>query len=151
MKSKTIFAVVAIGLITGTVLTGCRNTPEKNIEDAKENLREAKDDVKEAVNDALTAYRDEWHTFKFDAEAKIRDNEYTMNGYKDKMVKAGATQKAIFTKKIGELEQRNADLKRRVEEYRDEGKDKWEEFKQAFTDDLDALGKSLKDLKVNHK
>lgn len=146
MTTKTLFALVAIGLVAGTVSTGCESTPEKKIEDAKENLREAKHDVKEAVKDALTAYRDEWEGFKFDAETKLRENEYTMNEYKRKMVKADATQKAILNRKIEELGQRNAELQRRLGEYHDEGKTKWEEFKLEFTHDMDALGNSLKDL-----
>jgi len=151
IMSRTAFAFVAIVLLAGTAFTGCKSRPEEKIEDAKENLLEAKHDVKAAVNDALTAYRDEWQPFEFDAEARIRDNEYTMNGYKKKMVKADATQKAIFNKKIEELEQRNAELKRRLEEYHDEGKVKWEEFKQGFTHDMGELEKSLKELTVDDK
>lgn len=149
MMTRILF--MALGLLAGTVSTGCENTPDEKIQDAKKNLQEAKHDVKEAVNDALTAYRDEWESFRFDAEAKLRDNEYTINGHIKKMVKADPTQKAIFNKRIGELEQRNGELQKRLAEYHDDGKSNWEEFKQGFVHDLDALGTSLKGFSVHDK
>lgn len=151
MMTKTIFTLVAMALFAGAGSTGCENTPHEKIQDAKENLQEAKLDVKEAVKDSLTAYREEWQAFKFDAEAKIRDNEYVMNGYRDKIIKADPAQKTIFDKKIANLEQQNAGLKSRLAGYRDEGKSKWEEFKQGFVHDMDALGKSLESLTLDGK
>jgi hypothetical protein len=49
------------------------------------------------------------------------------------------------------LEQKNRDLKKKLEEYKDEGQSKWEEFKTNFKHDMDGIGKTMKDLfKDNH-
>jgi hypothetical protein len=45
-----------------------------------------------------------------------------------------------------ELEQKNRGLKKQLEEYKDEGESKWQEFKTNFSRDMDAVGKTVKDL-----
>jgi hypothetical protein len=34
----------------------------------------------------------------------------------------------------------------RIKEYKDEGESKWQEFKTNFSHDMDAVGKTMKDL-----
>jgi len=45
-----------------------------------------------------------------------------------------------------ELKQKNRDLKEKLENYKDEGESKWEEFKTNFNHDMDAIGKTISDL-----
>jgi len=47
---------------------------------------------------------------------------------------------------VAVLEQKNRDLKNTLEGYKDEGQDKWVEFKANFNRDLDGIGKTMKDL-----
>jgi hypothetical protein len=44
------------------------------------------------------------------------------------------------------LEQRNRDLKKKLEEYKDEGQSKWQEFKMNFKNDMDGMEKTIMDL-----
>jgi hypothetical protein len=44
------------------------------------------------------------------------------------------------------LEQKDIDLKNKINEYKFESKDKWEEFKRVFNNDMEVVGKSIKDL-----
>jgi predicted RNase H-like nuclease (RuvC/YqgF family) len=62
------------------------------------------------------------------------------------MEKTDSKTKAKYNKAVAELEQKNRDLKKKLEEYKDEGESKWQEFKTNFSHDIDGLGKTMKDL-----
>ena len=48
------------------------------------------------------------------------------------------------------MEQKNTDLKRRLDDYKQDGKENWEKFKIEFNRDMDELGKAFKDLTVKN-
>ena len=54
--------------------------------------------------------------------------------------------KADYKSKVSALEQKNAEMKKKMKDYRQDGKDKWQAFKTEFTHDMDELGKAFKDL-----
>jgi hypothetical protein len=141
MKNK-IYLLVVIGLTAGTLLIGCNKTSKQKVEGAKGVIGEAKQDLKDARTDFLA----EWQTFKRESEQTIEANEKTIDAFKLKMEKAGPKVKAKYSKEVAVLEQKNRDLKKRLEEYQDAGQSKWEEFKTNFKSDLDAIGKTMKDL-----
>jgi len=45
-----------------------------------------------------------------------------------------------------ELEQKNVELRKKLSEYKYEGKDSWETFKKDFNDGLDYIGNTLNDI-----
>ncbi len=141
MKNKY-FILTVIGLIAGSVLTGCDTNREKKVEDAKENVQQANQDLK----DAQAEYEKEWQQFKSDAELKISANEKSIDELKVEIKTAGKKFKAKYEKEVAVLEQKNIELKKKISEYKYEGKDKWEEFKRGFNHDMDLVGKALKDL-----
>jgi len=59
--------------------------------------------------------------------------------------------RADYEKNLNELEQKNKNLKMKMAEYQDSGKDNWESFKREFNHDMDELGKSLKNFTDNNK
>ncbi len=140
MKNKY-FILSVIGLIAGSVLTGCDTNREKKVEDAKDNVKQANQNLK----DAQVEYAKEWQQFKSDAELKISANEKSIDELKVEIKTAGKKFKAKYEKEIVVLEQKNIELKKKISEYKYEGKDKWEEFKRGFNHDMDLVGKALKD------
>jgi predicted RNase H-like nuclease (RuvC/YqgF family) len=81
----------------------------------------------------------------------IEANEKRIDAFKEKMEEAGLKVKAKFSEEVAVLEQKNRDLKKKLEDYKDEGQIKWEEFKTNFKHDMDGIGKTMKDLfKDNH-
>jgi predicted nucleic acid-binding Zn-ribbon protein len=134
MKNK-IFTFAVIGCIAGIILAGCEKTSEEKVEGAKQELKDAKAD-----------YLAEWQTFKAESEEQIKANEDRIDAFQEKMEKAGTKTKAKYSKAVAELKQNNRDLKRKLEEYKDEGEGKWHEFKTNFSHDMDAIGKTMKDL-----
>jgi hypothetical protein len=142
--------IIAVsGLIAVAGITGCESTSDQKVEIAEDNLREAKQDANEAVTEALTAYQDEWQAFRFDVRARLRDNQYTISGYRKIIAAGDSTKRRSLNIKNAEFGRRNNALIQRVRDYRDEGRVKWEEFKNGILQDLDTLGDSLKAFKVN--
>ena len=141
MKSKS-FILTIIVLIAISVLTGCNVNREKKVEDAKENVKQANQELKEAQAE----YEKEWQQFRYDAEVKIRANEKSIDELKTEILIASSKFKAKYEKEVVVLEQKNIELKKKISEYKYEGKDKWEEFKREFNHDMDIIGKTLKDL-----
>jgi transketolase len=129
------FTLAVIGCMVGIFLAGCGKTSEQKVEGAKQELK-----------DARTEYLAEWQKFKTESEEQIKANEKSIDAFKAKMEKAGTKAKAKYNKAVAELEQKNRDLKKKLEEYKDEGQSKWEEFKTNFKHDMDAIGKTIKDL-----
>jgi hypothetical protein len=134
MKNK-IFTFAVIGCMAGIFFAGCEKAPEQKVERANQELKDAKAD-----------YRAEWQKYKTDSEEQIKANEDRIDAFKAKMEKADRKTKAKYNKAVAELEQKNRDLKRRLEEYKDEGESKWQEFKTNFSHDMDGVGNTMKDL-----
>jgi hypothetical protein len=56
-----------------------------------------------------------------------------------------------YAQKIAELEQRNIDLKKRLDDFSAEGEAQWETFKDEFTRDMDELGNAFKDFTIEEE
>jgi predicted RNase H-like nuclease (RuvC/YqgF family) len=137
MSTLKLSAVLVMGLLSLAAFAGCSRTSEQKVADAKADVVVAKQDVKDAVADAKTEARQEWLAFKSEAEAR--------------MTTAGGKLHADYDKKIDALEQKNKELKVKLSEYKDSGKNAWEQFKSEFSHDMDALGAALKDFTVDNK
>jgi Ni/Co efflux regulator RcnB len=154
MKKIILTLIVATAFLTGTMLTGCQSSAQKEAS-ARENLQEAKQDLKDVQNDAnedaqKLANAEEWETFKSDAEITIRNNEIRIADLRVKLNKQGTILDPMYERKIELLEQQNKDLIKRIEDYEKSQSD-WETFKREFNHDVDELGKALKDLTVDNK
>lgn len=154
MKKTIISYAIASTLVAGLILTGCQSASQKE-EAAKENVQEAKEELKEVRDDAnkeaqKVASAEEWKTFKMETAEKIRNNEIRIAELKVKMKKPGKILDGLYEKRIEALEQRNNDLKMRIENYEKNQSD-WESFKREFNHDMDELGQAFKDITVDNK
>ena len=140
MKNKYFIAAVIL-FISGSVFTGCNNNREK-VENAEENVKKANQEL----IDAKAQYEKEWNQFKTDAELKISANEKKISDFKALIKTASGKSKAKYEKEVIELEQKNVELRKRLNEYKFEGKDSWETFKKDFNDGLDYIGNTLNDI-----
>jgi len=107
------------------------------------------DDGKQAhqgLKNSKTGFDKEWNEFKSDAEIKINANEKRVDEFKLKIKTTSKEYKAKYDKEVVALEQKNTDMKKTINEYKFESKDKWEEFKHGFNNDMDVVGKSIKNL-----
>jgi len=58
--------------------------------------------------------------------------------------------KEKYDSQIAELESKNAAMKVRITDYKDDGKDKWQSFRTEFNRDMDELGNSLKNFNTTN-
>lgn len=134
--------------------TACQSSAQKeeaakdNVEDAKQDLKDVQDNTKAENQKAVSA--EEWDTFKKESEIKIRDNNIRIAELKLKMKKPGKVMNVVYSTKIDNLEQKNQDLQTRMDTYQKSQSD-WASFKHEFNNDMDELGRALKDFTVDNK
>lgn len=152
-KSIFTFAIIAVALTT-TLLVGCDSAAQKSdkadtkLQDATQSMNEAQKAADEAA--AKATYAEAWKTYKLESETKINDNDISIAALKASIKKAGKKADAAQAKMVDELEEKNAKLKARLNEY-NAGQTEWESFKREFNHDMDGIGQSLRDLTVNNK
>lgn len=141
MKTKH-FILSGLVLIIGLIFIGCNENREQKVDDAKEEVQQANEDLIAAEAE----YNSEWLQFKSNVEAKILANQQLINDFKIAMKSTSATFRTKYENEVLILEQKNIELTKKLNEYKYEGKDKWEEFKTGFNNDVDIVTTALKDL-----
>lgn len=140
MKIK-ILSMAITTLIAGTMLTSCQSSTEK-VEDAQKNFVKANDDLNKANEEYLKDIED----YRKKMAEKVAENDKSLAEFKARVDHEKKAAKADYIKKIVALEQKNSDIKKAMEDYKAEGKEKWEIFKLKFSHDMDELGKGLIEL-----
>ena len=77
---------------------------------------------------------------------KIAANERAIAEYNAKLAKEKKTMSAEIKEEIAALEVKNNNLKMKIGEYTDNGKENWEAFKTEFGKDMDDLGTSISNI-----
>ena len=151
---KTIFAIAAIALMTGTVSSAYGQEYSKSTEHARENLKDASKKESSAKSDLKTAQKDsvsEYQAFKKEQNMKIANHKHSIANFKARIAKEKAEDKAQYEKKLAVLEEKNTDLKKRLDDYKEDGRDKWITFTNKFNKDMHELHTSLKNFTVGNK
>lgn len=136
---KTIFILSVIIITAGIIATGC-----KSWEKAEPTRAEKATLLKEKQID------DEWQAFKTESKMKIDENDKSIAELKLKIRKPGDSYDALYEKKIGELEQKNNNLKIKMDNY-EKNKTNWQVFKTEFKNDMYNLGQAFKGIVVHDK
>jgi len=76
----------------------------------------------------------------------IEVNEKRINSFKKNMEEAGLKVKEEYNNEMAVLQKKNRNLKKKLEEYKNEGQRKWKKFKTNFKHDRKDIGKTMKDL-----
>lgn len=147
MKTK-ILKLAIVGFFTGTLFTSCDKAQDK-VESSKDEIKDEQEEVRKAEKDLQEAkdeYLIEVSNFKKEAEQKIAENRETIKALKEKRTtKKTAKEKDLYDEKIAELERRNDVLHDKLRDYKEEIRsEKWDSFKRDFNDDMNSLGKSIK-------
>jgi DNA repair exonuclease SbcCD ATPase subunit len=143
---KTIFTLTVFAFIATLIFWGCNSSNQK-VEAAEDKVQDAKKDVTDAQQDLNKTIRDsieDHQKFKVEAEEQINAHEKSIADFKERIKTEKDENKASYEKKLAELEQKNSDLKMKLEAYKEDGKDKWITFKNEFSQNMDELGKALK-------
>ncbi len=142
-KSMKVLAVSFLFL--GSALTSC-STPEEKIEDARNNVDEANrelDDSKEHLWEV--------ENYKAQHQAQIEENERSIAEFNARIDSQKKEARADYKKKIAELDAKNTDMKKRMDDFNSDNKAGWERFKEEFNHDMEALGDAFRDLGEDNK
>ena len=140
--------------MAGTIFTSCQSSDNRDgdnhgmMNEAKQDMNAMLDDIDSDMPKMATT--DEWNTFKLESELKINDNEIRIKELTKKMNKPGTILDPLYAKKIENIEQKNKDLRVKLDTYETNQSD-WETFKREFNHDMNELGKAFKDLTVDNK
>jgi hypothetical protein len=142
-STLSIFAITT--LVLGMNLSSCSSAAD-DVKDAKEDVNEANEDLDKAKEDLKI----DMEVYRAETIEKVLENE-RMISEKRKLIETDKSAlKAAHQKEIIDLEARNKELKDKLENYKGEGKENWEEFKKEFSHDMTEIGDALKDLTVNN-
>jgi hypothetical protein len=142
---KSILVLAACTLIGSSIMTGCNSASDKVVI-AQENVAEANSDLDQANKEYLA----EVENYRIETAARIAANDESIREFNARVEKDKRAANADYKKKMAELQQKNVDMKLRMDNYREEGKDKWVIFKTEFSHDMDEMGKAFKDLTVKN-
>jgi Tfp pilus assembly protein PilE len=137
MKGKIIVIILAV-LSSVVMFSSCNSSSEK-VEKAEKNVVEAKNDL-QAANEAYMA---DMSKYKKQTSDRIAANQKSINEFNKRIVTEKKQAKVADQKKIAELEAKNKDMEKRMDDYQADGKENWEAFKSEFGKDMDELGNAF--------
>jgi predicted nucleic acid-binding Zn-ribbon protein len=137
MKNKY-FILAGSLLIAGLFFLGCTD----NKDNAKDNVEQANQDM----IDAQVQFEKDWQQFKSNAELRINSNQQKIDDFKVAMRSTSTKFKAKYENEVLTLEQKNIELKKKLNDFKYERKENWEEFKTTFNNDMDVVGNALNDI-----
>ena len=120
------------------MFTSCDNAAQKVVK-AEENVVDAEKDLQMAEEEYLA----DVEQYKLLSAEKIAANDRSIAEFNARIEQEKKEVRADYKAKIKSLEIKNSDMKKKMDEYRVEGKDKWELFKTEFGKDMDELGESI--------
>jgi hypothetical protein len=142
---KGIISLAAFTLISGAILTSC-NSASENVADAQENVDQANKDLAQANQEYLA----DVEKYRQETAVRIAANEESIKEFNARMAKDKRAATAEHKKRVADLEQKNREMKTRMENFKEDGKDKWLIFKAEFNHDMDEMGNAFKDLTVKN-
>ncbi|MDD4921116.1 MAG: hypothetical protein PHS30_01415 [Bacteroidales bacterium] len=128
------------------VEAGVTDSPAEKVQDARDKLKEARENLIKAREELVQVLKDSVEDFKNESQEKNNRNATIIAEFRKK---APATQNELIVKyhiKVDELEKKNSEMKKKLDEYIVEGKGKWVSFKHEYNHDMIGLEKALKDL-----
>ncbi|HKC68354.1 MAG TPA: peptidase M23 [Bacteroidia bacterium] len=142
---KIVLKIVSVIFVSAMLLTGC-STPAEKVEKAQEDVNEANKKLDRAQEEYVT----DIDNYRKIEDEKIDANNQNIADFKARIEHDKKEAKAEYERKIAELEQKNSDMKKKMDDYKADGKENWELFKADFNKGMDEIEQSLKDLTAKH-
>ena len=136
---KSLFLITTMALSFAFFVQSC---------DRPDQMERAQTDVIEAERDlsqAQTEVEADVRIYRQEVANDIRENNLAIADIKTRLQDEDAETRAAHQTRIAELERKNNDLKRQMDNYSVTNRDHWENFKDQFSNNMDDLGNSLDD------
>lgn len=138
-------SILVIAASTFIAVVSC-NSPVEKVKNAQEDVAVANENLDKANQEYIA----DISNYRKEVAQKIEANNASIADFKSRIEHEKKETRAEYMKKMEELEMKNSDAKKKMDEYNQEGKDNWEKFKTEFNHDMDELGKAFKDLTVKN-
>ena len=138
-------SILVIAVSTCIAVVSC-NSPVEKVKNAQEDVAVANANLDKANQE----YIEDILNYRKEVAQKIEANNVSIAEFKARIEHDKKATKAEYMKKMEELEAKNSDAKKKMDEYSQDGKENWEKFKTEFNHDMDELGKAFKDLTVKN-
>ena len=149
LKNKiiTVKNIIKISTLafSAVLFVSCYTSPEK--------VNQDNNDVKKANQDLDNInkeYEADVAKYKVETDNEISENQKRMLDFKARIANEKAATKEAYQRRLADLEQKESDLKKKLDDYKLDGKENWIIFKTEFNRDMAQLGKALKDLTVKN-
>lgn len=139
-------SIIVAALFVFTIIVGACSSPTEKVEEAKTDVVEANKELDEANAE----YMADMAKYKIETAEKIAANEVIIKDFNARIASQKKDAQVEYKQKVAELEMKNSDMKKKMDDYKLDGKENWEKFKTEFNHDLDELGKAFKDLTVKN-
>lgn len=158
-KLSNFIAMIMAGCLFVNILVSCASH-EQNPDNAYEIVKVEKmalghetnnekiiiEEPKKIESVKKSSCQDEWTLYKVEIDKKILSNEN-----KVRLLKSMPDANAKMLRNVASLEKDNNGLKRMMDEYNEEIKVKWENFKTKMSHHVNEIDIELKDLAINNK
>ena len=142
---RSILALAACTLITGATIVSCQSS-ETKVENAKEDVIDAAKDLEQANQEYLA----EIEIYRQEMMKEIEANDQAIADMESKAAKEGKSADTKRKEKVAELKRENSEMRAKLQDYKADGKDAWENFKAEFNHDMKESGNAFKDIGVNN-
>lgn len=139
-------SILVTTLFVYALIVGACSSPTKNVEDAKTDVVEANKEL----DDAQAEYMADMAKYKTETAEKIAANELIIKDFNARIASQKKDAQVEYKQKVASLEQKNTDMKKKMDDYKLDGKENWEKFKTEFNHDMDELGEAFKDFTVKN-
>jgi len=118
------------------------------VQDPRDKAKEDREDlVKSREKQALTLH-ESVQDYKIESLERLGQNLKIIAEFREKIPAAQSELVDKYHAKANELEQKNTDMKTKLDDYKLESKGRWISFKYEYKHDMIALDKALKDLVI---
>lgn len=132
-------------VISSFLFNGCTSSSDKIevVQTEVANANQSLDDVSEEFKEECASYKEE-------VAYLITANEQVIFDFRKQTRLQTKEAKTDFDREIDILDQKNNELRIRMDEYNIHGRQNWEDFKEEFEHDMDALGIVFKNSTLNN-
>jgi outer membrane murein-binding lipoprotein Lpp len=137
-KKKKMILITYAALLSGAISIGCNNSAQK-VENAEEKVEEANRNLEKAKED----YEKDIENFRQITAAKIEENNKSIAEFNARKEAEKTTLHTNYKVEIENLESKNSDMKKTMDDFRAGGKEDWERFKIEFTRNMEQLAAAI--------
>lgn len=145
MRTKTMIFIAAFSILTSITVESC-NSPAEKLEKAENDVTKANEEL-EIANEEYLADID---AYRLETAEKIAKNDSTIIAFKKRMKIEKKEAIKDYEIQLAELEQKNIDLEKKMDEYNGHGESNWEIFKDEFNREVQELQDAIDDLDQKH-